>query len=193
MKKSLLPVLIIAILIVGLVSVEVVKANSSRYISSAVCTTSGNLSTTSLRFITPGTGTTTLPCNLEYVAGIGGGVSAMDSAILAVQYTASTTAPTLRMRTEISTDGIDWYPHKGFILNSNATTTEISGTHAEYSWSVSTTTGDFAGSGTATRVHTSIPLTIPARWVRVKFYAPIGTTNGALWAQIIGTAERIDK
>jgi len=179
-KKILLTSLILAVL--AIVFTTAVKANSSRVIANSSCTTSGTMATTSVVYMTPGTATTTLECDFLSVSGAGGGVSSMDSAVLAIQQNASTSASNLNFKLEYSQDGEDWFTY-GAPLTSVATTTVYAETGSENTWSASA-----AGIS-----RTMVPIPTPTRYVKVTFTVPIGTANLSLWSQIIGKAERIDR
>lgn len=160
-----------------------VKANPSQIAPTAQTATAS----TTVAYITAGNATTTL----SYDAYGNGQYTKADRALLVFQYTASSTNPKLNARVEYSVDNIDWYPQSA-ALNTSATTTVLTGTFAEYQWNMATSTGDFAGSGNANRLHQSVAIEMPTRYVRVKFYSPIGGGNGALWAQIIPSKERAE-
>jgi len=111
--------------------------------------------------------------------------------VLLVQYTASSSVDSLRMRIEYSRNNIDWYSdttnniEQG--INANATTTRLVGDGANYVWSVGTTsaaTDGFVGSGTGARAHLSVLVPAKLRYVRVIFWKRAGDSNGALYAEI---------
>lgn len=139
--------------------------------------------TTTLAYMSPGNATTTLQLD-SYSGGIN---YATNLATIAIQYTASSTAPTLKFRIEDSPDGVDWYPRSNALV-SLATTTVLSGNSAEYQFTFATST-DFGGSGTASRLHQSLTTNVPMRYMRVKFYVPAAGGNGGLWATIIPQKE----
>lgn len=166
----------------------VVHANPSFFSAKAQT----GAATTTIAFMGPGTGTTTLTYDAYGLNGTnqvdpGRNTSKAESFFLGIQYTASGTAPTLRMRQEFSDDGIDWYPDNLSI--SVATTTNIITPFRDYSFTMSTTT-DNGGSGTASRVHTSLRLTSPTRFTRMIFSVPTGGGTGGLWAQVVPNKER---
>lgn len=148
--------------------------------------------TTTVTYMTPGTATTTLSYDSQT-----DGSSPDNSAILFVQYTASTSLNILRARVEHSNDSIDWYPENAIALNgtgltNNATSTQLVGDASTYKWQTATTTAitdGLAGSGTASRVHLSLPIYTPTRYTRVVFWNRAGEGNGALWAEITSKKE----
>lgn len=121
-----------------------------------------------------------------------------DSALIVGQYTASSSADTLRFRVEYSRDGIDWYPDNtvglnNTALNSNATTTQLTGTGSSFFVQPATTsaiTDGFQGSGTATRVHFSAQVSWKARWMRVIYWNRVGEGNGAVYSEILPIKEK---
>lgn len=140
--------------------------------------------TTTVAYMTPGTATTTLTSDLYFSSSN----TKASGALVAFQYTASSSAAALKARVEYSDDGIDWYP-ESVELNTVATTTLMTTTFREYSWSNFATTTDYGGSGTASRIHQSFSVETPTRYVRVKFYVPAGAGNGALWASLTPNKE----
>lgn len=135
--------------------------------------------TTTVAYLTPGTATTTLSSDL-YSASSN---TKANGALVAFQYTASSSAAALKARVEYSNDGVDWYA-ESIPLAETATTTLMTTTFREYSWNNFATTTDYGGSGTASRIHQSFSIATPTRYVRVKFYVPAGAGNGALWASL---------
>lgn len=175
---SLLGLLLIVGLGAWFIVPKIVVANPSIFAP----TKATGAATTTVVYMRPGLATTTLAYD-----SLDGDTVKVDELTLAIQYTASTTGPTLKMRFEDSHDGINWYP-RGVSLNENATTTRLVGSYNEYIWTVATTT-DIGGSGTAARVHTSFTVKAPMRHVRAVFYVPAGGGNGALWAQFVPIKE----
>lgn len=144
-----------------------------------------DIATTTISYITPGTGTTTL----VFDSFAGSQIKATDAATLLLQYTASSTAPVLDTRFEFSQDGIDWYPdnnpnYTAAVPGSTASTSIATTPYKVTSFTLSTTT-DNGGSGTSGRVQASLNVPTPVRYTRAIFYAPVGGGNGALWAQIV--------
>jgi hypothetical protein len=177
-KYSIFGIGFVALIVTIVVTAIPAGANPSQFFPTKETASA----TTTLVYMTPGTATTTL----SYDSYQGDAVK-IDQLTLAIQYTASTTAtaPTLKLRLEDSMDNINWYP-RASVLNSLATSTQITGNFGEYLWNVSSSTAtDFGGSGTATRMHTSLVVDAPMRYVRAKFYTPVAGGNGGLWAQMI--------
>lgn len=97
---------LVAMLATGQISglINVARAAISDF--SRPCSTADATST--LRYMTPGTATTTLPCAIGATHR-----SANDTVRLQIQVTATSTgvvAPTVNARVEYSYDNIDWYP-----------------------------------------------------------------------------------
>ena len=139
--------------------------------------------------MTGGTATTTI----TYDSYFSGNNTKTDSALLVFQFQSSGTPATLKFRAEDSNDGVDYYP-RGVATIANATTTSLTAIFSEYSFVTSTST-DMGGTGLASTtgasaVMQSLEIKTPMRYVRVKFYIPIGGDNGDLWAQIVPVKER---
>lgn len=172
-EKLMLALAAIVICAAVLLSGVQVKANPSFEVvgQSASATTTYNR-------IALGTGTTTV--NLNTTGNL------IDSAILHLMLSASTTAPAVYVRFESSVNGIDYYPQ--LPVNSSATTT--SSEYVEYfvAFSTSTvTTRGNPGSGsldTFNRVVRSIPVQTPTRYTRAIIYGAIG--SGSLYAELRG-------
>lgn len=178
-SKSTLYLVIASVIVLAIFAVvPIVKANPSLFAP----TKATAVATTTLSYLSPGAATTTLSYD-----SLDGDSSKIDELTLAIQYTASTTGPTLKLRFEDSPDNINWYPRSEF-HNTNATTTLLSGNFSEYQLTVATTT-DNGGSGTSARIHTSFTVKSPMRYVRAIFYVPASGGNGGLWAQFIPIKE----
>lgn len=146
--------------------------------------------TTSPNYMTAGTATTTLSVDAHEF----GESSKIDNASLLVQFHASSSiASTLNFRFQFSDDNVNWY-NENEVLNINATTTRISHGFHEYTWlqAASTTEKSTIGNGTATSSQSSrlISLPTPTRYIRTLFYVPIGSSNAAVYAEIIPVKEK---
>jgi hypothetical protein len=146
--------------------------------------------TTSPNYMTTGTATTTLSMDAHSF----GESSKIDNASLLVQFHASSSlASTLNFRFQFSDDNINWYDENE-VLNSNATTTQITHGFHEYTWlqAASTTEKSTIGNGTATSSQSSrlISIPTPTRYVRTLFYVPAGSQNAAVYAEIISVKQK---
>ena len=148
-------------------SVSFVKANPSYFIRSG-----NGVPSVPLGYLSPGAGTTTIAA---FDLGQNGAQGA-DSAILALQFTGSTTpnnaavaTTTYNVALEYSQDNSDWY-YNGAL----ATTTTLG-------WE--TIKGVLVASTTATKEFVTV-LT-PTRYVRAIVTIPSGSTNGSVWAEFI--------
>lgn len=145
------------------------------------------VATTTLQYMSPGAGTTTLSYD---ALSTGGTDTIFDKMQLVMQYTASSTAPSLKYRIEDSRNGIDWYPRSATVSGqTNATTTQITGNFADNLWTVATTT-DNGGSGTSARVMQSVLIDMRMRYIRAIFYVPASGGNGGLWAEFNPTKQK---
>lgn len=127
--------------------------------------TSTAAATTTVSYMTPGTGTTTL----QYDSYGTGQPRATDRAALLVQFTASTSASILGISLEYSQDAVDWYFDNKI---PQATTTQAISlqTPTSYSWIfASSTPGGLPGATFANRVGKVINVDIPTRYVRAVF------------------------
>lgn len=141
--------------------------------------------TSTLAYMTPGTGTTTLSYD-TYTDGL----STADSMALLVRLTASSTNTTLKINQEFSQDGIDWYQSTQPMIIQNSTTTvnpiALSGV-PQYVWQFASSTinGVSITPASDTRI---IPVKSPTRFTRFVFTVASSTLtpgNGAIWAQIL--------
>lgn len=181
----------VIVMIVGLgFNLKTVQANPSRITAPDSCTTSTNSSTTSISYLTPGTATTTVTCNLQRISALAGGTDSIDSAIFAMQFHASSTALSeLDWYFEYSQDGVDWYRANNFpTLGTTTTAVPQNFAWRQYSTSTVYSSNGFATSSLEKKF---IPITTPTRWVRAVFTAPTGSNNIGVWAQFIGKAERL--
>lgn len=159
------------------------------------------VATTTLQYLTPGTGTTTI-----YYDAFTDGQTAADGMALLVRFTASSSPNSvLRINQEYSqgslsnpnllcipttatTSQCDWYQAPQPMLIANATTTspvDISQV-AQYNWRFASSSAGLgsvaANNNTDTRI---IPIKSPTRYTRFIFTLPAGSANGAVWVQIV--------
>lgn len=152
--------------------------------------------TSSPTYMTAGTATTTL----AFDTSAGNSFAPSKTAALLVQLTASSTSTTLRWRYEYSQDPLcgttgsnaDWYAQDSAAFDATATTSPLTYTQGafEASWTyASTTPGAAAGSASANHGNKLVLVQVPTRCVRVMFYLPTGSTNGAVWAEWVAKKE----
>ncbi len=148
-----------------------------------------NVATTTYNAISAGTATSTITLD----AYANGNNTQITQALVEIQFTASTSAPTMKARVEYSDDNIDWYPQNAPLAV--ATTSLVTNPFSEYQFNFGTSTfaGDFGGTGVASttigaspnaRIHQSLLVATPLRFTRVKFYIPASGGSGSLWARI---------
>jgi hypothetical protein len=176
----------IGIMILAIVSsfgVAKINANPSYFALSSSTSTA----TTTPAYMTPGTATSTL--SFDSQVGI---AQSVDSAILAIQFTGSSTESTLFTQLEYSQNGIDWFLDRQY---ANGTSSQVFNLNQQniYSFKVgTTTTGGLPGAPSiATTTTAVINVRTPMRYVRAVFTLPQVTErfNGAVWAQFIGKRE----
>lgn len=153
--------------------------------------------TTTLTYMTPGAATTTL----AFDTSAGNTFAPSGTTALLIQLTASSTITDLRWRYEYSQDvacgttggNADWYAgDAGFDVNLTATTSPVRYTSGafDYAWTFSSSTPG-AGNAVATlNLGKKIVLVpTPTRCVRAVFFLPIGSTNGAVYAEWLAKKE----
>jgi hypothetical protein len=178
---------ITGILPVALGNISVIPVHTGCQSSSA---------TTSPIYMYPAAATSTLTCDAYTIDSKAISGYALDSAVLAIQYHASSTdRATLNWYYEYSQDGKDYYPENQF-LNENATTTftnsvmALTGVASKlHSFAQIATSTSFSPDGYATSSAAlkMVDVKTPTRYVRVKFFpqSGTGTTSGAVWAEFI--------
>lgn len=185
-------ILVITLIVIGfaifLKNTPNALANISNYFAYGTWKTN-SYSTTTLAYITSGTGTTTQLINSDVV----GPTFLLDSFSILTQVTAtsSTSAqPELNIRIEDSQDMVDWYGRAG-VITSTATSTILTGSFGNYKINVATSTADIGPSATTTRVNQSIiAIPVNTRYTRIVYTVPQGGGKLGLWAQIVGKAQR---
>ena len=152
----------------------------------AFCNDATGSATTTLSYMRPGLGTTTLTASK-----CGGIFSPIKSLHVQFQFTASTTAPLLDARCEYAKqNSSDWYP-----LNSNITdpvlsaTSTLAGRFTGFRFNLATSSEESIGSGTDARLHRSFTCPALEKNVRVVFTMPRGGGEGSIWAEVNGKSE----
>ncbi len=165
-----------------------------------------NTATTSPTYMTAGTATTTIcydsfsatgSCTAVATGATGRPLSSDRVALLVQMVASSTLTPLIQLRvnTEYSQDGIDWYQDGGTAQNNFATTTkpfDISQV-PQYNLNFASSTAGLgavpAGVTTATTTRI-IVLTTPTRFVRAIFTVPIGSGASNVWAQLVPSRQQ---
>lgn len=124
--------------------------------------------TSTVTYMTPGTATTTLSYSSDGV----------EKGALYVQFTASTSVATLAWTNQFSNNNIDWFEEDiyGSTIGVSQVTIEHASTTVTHRWTPGNT---IASTSRKTLI---IPST-PSKYTRFNFSLPIGSTNGAIWAQ----------
>ena len=158
------------------------------------CFIDGKVATTSLSFMTGGTGTTTIECN----------TSKIDAFSVNLIFAASSTVSTLRGHIELFLNNKDWFLDVSPFVDMASTTYEVAQIPGQFSFKAASTTSltvvvgsmgrdlGFSGTGTTTAfvpIHMNIPR-VSTDYTRVVLYmnnVTTGTvassTNGAVWIQ----------
>lgn len=153
------------------------NANPSRVQRCSTSASSGETHATgTLNYMRAGTATTTLPCSID----------GTDQVDLLVILKASSTATTLRWRYEFSADNVNWYIGDSDIVPTEASSTvRVPSTFTEYSWVYASSTPE-SSAGNADTAFKRIQIKdLGARYMRVKFYLPVGSLNGAVYAEML--------
>lgn len=159
------------------------KANPSFFIRNG-----NGATTTPLGYLSPGTGTTTISA---FDLGRSGNQGA-DSAILALQFTGSTTpsagslvaTTTYNIAIEYSQDSVDWYSDMYSAFGTTTVSQNISAPLVRaITLGTQTTLGRVVSSTTPTKILINVPS--PTRYVRAFVTIPTGSTNGSVWGEFI--------
>lgn len=187
MNKLRLPAVLLALVGIAALSVffsfrpDVLRAAISVF-SPATCYTASATST--LSFMTFGTGTTTVSCNM--------GSEGAKQAAIAFQLTASSTGTNLRFTVDESMDGQDWYPVQSLgqeLATTSANYALAPKAYWEIQYSSTTPVGvnQFASQATSSGV-----FSVPVRMKYIRANAYLASTsghltnkNGAVWFQIL--------
>ncbi len=138
--------------------------------------------------MTPGTGTTTQSINSD-VVGPGYLLNTL-TVLYQLTATSSTSAqPQANLRIDDSQDGIDWYG-RAQTLASNSTSTPLTGSFANYSINIATSTADLGPAATTTRMNGSFNIPVYAKYTRLVWTVPTGGGKLGLWYQIVGIAQK---
>lgn len=192
--------IIISVLIIGLgIFTLTVKANPLFFPP----TVQSASATTTLTYMTAGTATTTLVFD-TYNASSGVFTPTLSDALL-IQFTGSSTGSLLKINLEYShgyngvecvsnPTGCDWYEDPAPSGSGYATTTKPFdlGQVNQFSLAYASSTPTLGGIG-ATSINPAkriLSVKSPTRYVRAIFTLPVGSTNGAIWAQFVPLKER---
>jgi hypothetical protein len=184
MKNIKIVIAIFALALLSAVGVTLVHANPSFFYAGAVSASA----TSTVAYMTPGTGTTTIQYD-TYTAT--GNTQATDRAALALQFTASSTNSTLLINLEYSEDGIDWYQDAITTITATTTRPVLLAPVNQFKWTfASSTAGIGAVASTTNRDTRIITIPTPTRYVRALMSLQLGGTNGAVWGKVIPVKER---
>lgn len=189
MKKIIISIFSIGAVIAGVLyfgPTFTAVANPSQFLTASTAS-----ATTTLSYLTPGTGTTTLVMDTQ-----SDGVNPADSLSLLIQYNASSSignnnTKVINWNYAYSQDNVNYYDENEF-TNINATTSQLTGTTKVYNWAqyATSTSFSFDGNSTSSMAFKMVTLPIPTRYVRVTFSVPVSTpfastTNAGIWAQFV--------
>jgi hypothetical protein len=180
--KALIGLLIVVTLVVG--GFSMAQANPSFFAPGVATGTASS----SVSYLTPGTGTTTTAVYDAYASGVN---TKADTAVLLTQLTGSSTAATLNVTLEYSQDtdcvvnprGCDWYSSA---LNVTASTSPVFSMSTVQGYTLQATGNKPGGeSGVFTRTMRAMYIPMPMRYVRAVYTVPLGSTNAAVYGQIV--------
>lgn len=162
------------------------------------------IASTSVKYLTPGTGTTTLVYDTYCQNGSNqtdvGNTSIANSLSLLTQLSASSTNTTLNISVEYSQDNLDWY-QDNLIASSTGIGLGLQYPLTNpntYTWAFASSTLNGVGqnnngpTANSTRIGKVIKIFAPARYVRVVYSLGFaaGATNAAVWGEILPIKER---
>ena len=145
------------------------------------------VATSTRNTLTPGTGTTTIPCLL--------GSDGANLAILKVMFEGSSTGSYIDISLEHSRDGVDWYLDATPLLVASSTLQATLNTARSFRWQFASGT-PYEG-GTTDTLFREIQIEASSPYIRTVITSPwlindAGTatnTNAMLWAEIRGKSE----
>lgn len=185
--------LLFAAVVIGFLAVSFVPRSMAQFAGASPsylipCTATAT-ATSSPTFMTAGTATTTLACNIQT-----GTTQAFNNGYLLVQFTGSSTASKINIAFEHSTvEGIDWYADETIgeaQQNGISTTTRTVDVSQPNVYSLSFASTTVGGTGTTTATNFKVfNFNAPINRVRAIITMPAGSQNGAVWAQIVGKRE----
>lgn len=143
------------------------------------------LATSSPTYMTPGNATTTYSFDAYSV----GGPNGWKTMAFNLQFTASSTLSIVNVEIQHSQDGIDWHSDGTFpMLGATSSPTYTVNTVNKYQVTYASSTIGASPTNSATMLR-SLDIPVKERWVRVVVTMPIGSLNGAVWGDLIGTKE----
>lgn len=157
--------------------------------------------TTTLNYMTAGTGTTSLAYD-TYTTNSSGTNTLVDNLGLLLQGTASSTGTKFAVTYEyaIPTSGVncatnqnacDWYQDNQVGISATTSQAFQIVTPNSYVWNfASTSQGGAVVQGTNNRGLKFLNVPTLARYVRAVFSLPVGSTNGAIWAAFVPVKQR---
>lgn len=185
-KNFSVTAIVVSIIVIALASVGIAKANPFYTGTKASSATA----TTTVSFLTPGTGTTTTPIYDSYeVNGTNqknsGNVTLPDTVAVLLQGAASSTASTLTIACEFSDDGVDWYQNEIFPASSTLAIAAPVTSVFTYASSSAAVGGVALG---ADRFSKLITCPVPLRYVRTVITNT--GANASVWRSIVPTKQR---
>lgn len=194
-----LTTLVLGVMFFSFYSWQKVHANPSYFAPSVVLGGAGT-ATTSPYWMTAGKATSTSLILDSFYTNTLGNYTKTDSARLALQMGASSTASVLSIRVEYAWDqagvncqstplACDWFPSS--VFNSTTATSTYSSSLAEIlqPFASSTVGGIAVAANNATTTY-QYPIATPFRYTRIVFSVPVGSTGVNIWAVLVPVKEK---
>lgn len=178
----------IAIVALALLGVGIAGANPSVVINSSGTTCRSASATSSVSYMTAGTATTTVSCDL-FALGAGSADALPKDLFVRVYQTASSTNSAVASRFEWSDDNITWYADSALTTTDVASSSFMVGDYKEYKWIYASTTPGAGVIGTSNTGGRTFSVPVRARYVRGMFYVPTGNAASGLWVGYTGLRE----
>ncbi len=187
-------IITLALVSAAYITSDKASANPLMVVSSSCVKQTSSVSTSTVNYMTPGVGTTTL----TYDSYCGGNNQITDGATLLVYQLASSTVSSVDIAVEYSNDSTDWYENKIDAMVATTTTPIAIGPISNFVYKYSSTTPGKIGVPAALNYGSRIvSLYTPTRYMRIVFSnttltsgAGVATSlNTAIWAQIVPNKE----
>lgn len=194
MKKSLLILSIACLVFFGFYSVEKTKATPTRFSTPVGCSTQGtsatSLSTTTVSYLSAGTGTTTATCNM---AKSGLGTEIFDTATFLLFQAGSSTSATINIDIQDSYNGVDWYSRSlAWNVDENTASSSPSlGAIQSFTMTFASSTQNKGGITATTGATTTRAVSIPVKtpFIRAIITTPVGAAGSAVWGTWTGVVQ----
>ncbi len=138
--------------------------------------------TTTLAYLDPFASSGTVATSTLTINNSGTVFPSLDSATIAVQFTASSSASTLEIQPQFSSDGTDWY---GVASSTVSLTSPAPMSDGRIDLQFASSTNFQSNGDAATRVLKIYTIPTYTKYSRVLFYLRSSSLRGAVWAEVI--------